>query len=80
MIFKWISRHICLKYTFILSDIALTTVMSAASSPFISSASSGSESSDEKARIDKLQEELINVQVWWNKIFLYAILHNFLVL
>lgn len=43
--------------------MAVKTTMSAVSSPFSSFGSSVSDSSDEKNRIDKLQEELINVQV-----------------
>lgn len=51
-------------------DMAMKTSMSAVSSPFSSFGSSVSDSSDEKNRIDKLQEELINVQV--------SILHTYI--
>ncbi|GFS50699.1 dynamin-like 120 kDa protein, mitochondrial [Trichonephila inaurata madagascariensis] len=45
--------------------IALQTAMSVTSSPF--RGSSDSSASDEKSRIDKLQEELINVQIKYQK-------------
>lgn len=48
-------------------DIAMKTTMSAISSPFSSSATSASDLNDERNRIDKLQEELINVQIKYQK-------------
>ncbi|XP_015908038.1 dynamin-like GTPase OPA1, mitochondrial isoform X2 [Parasteatoda tepidariorum] len=52
--------------TLIAENIALGTTMSATAASFRDSSSS-SDINDEKARIDKLQEELINVQIKYQK-------------
>ncbi|XP_054717667.1 dynamin-like 120 kDa protein, mitochondrial isoform X2 [Uloborus diversus] len=48
-------------------DVAVQNAMSNTSSPFTGSFSSNSNINSEKARIDKLQEELINVQIKYQK-------------
>ncbi|GIY77322.1 dynamin-like 120 kDa protein, mitochondrial [Caerostris darwini] len=48
-------------------DMVLQTTMSATSASFRGSGDSSSSFSDEKTRIDKLQEELINVQIKYQK-------------
>lgn len=56
--------------------MAMKTTMSAVSSPFNSFGSSASDSSDEKNRIDKLQEELINVQVSILFTYVFTCMHT----